>query len=268
MRFNVGYIKNILVSRKFKLVSVIAMAVMMFLSLTMMEVGAVTYGVKYTKHNLGKTAETKGTGTQWFSTNETEICVFCHAPHNANTAGGKKFLWNRYDSGLTFYPYTGSPTLNFSKATFAISEISKMCMSCHDGVTAVNVLFNTKTINIQGSGTFGENRYFGEFDFVGPANIGGGTDSAAGSGGDLTNDHPISFKYQSSIDGGDTTLNPRDGGGNSVGGLPLWNEKVECVTCHDPHINYYPAYGGDASLKPFLRKSNGSSGLCFTCHNK
>lgn len=225
---------------------------------------AVTNGVTYTVHNLGSTSMAS------VKTDETsQVCVFCHTPHNA--VGSGKFLWNRNATAISFALYTASPTLNFDKGVVTISEVSKMCMSCHDGVTAMNSMANpvpniapgfTNTLDV----------------YAGGPNIGEG-DSGTG-GGNLTNDHPISFTYADSISGGDTTLFASGDGGKTVGGLPLWEGKVECVTCHDPHINYgYPAgnntlpgdigyMGGDTALKPFLRKSNASSSLCFTCHNK
>jgi len=65
-------------------------------------------------------------------------------------------------------------------------------------------------------------------------------------GTDLSNDHPISITYS------DFNLNyPPDQR------LPLFNNKVECSTCHDVHGN-----------GPFLlRISNGGSQMCLTCHN-
>ncbi len=274
MIFNVGTIKNFLVSRNYKLGLIVAMAIMLFLSLPMMEVGAVTYGVKYTKHNLGLTNQDKGSGIQFRASNETQICVFCHTPHNANTVGEKKFLWNRPEPvAASFTLYTASKTLNFSKG-IQISEISKMCMSCHDGVTAVNALANGSTIAMSTSTKLGDIYIpFGE-DAAGiGANIGGG-DPMVGptTGGNLTNDHPISFIYDAALATADGTLRVPDVGSITYPSgstpLPLWNGKVECVTCHDPHINYNATYGGDPRLRPFLRKSNGSSNLCFTCHDK
>lgn len=235
--------------------------------------GAVTNGVKYGAHNLGTTGQGNFGGGAT-GTAETEICIFCHTPHNAQA--GKKFLWNRIASVNTFALYTASPTLNFTKAGAQLSEVSKMCMSCHDGVTALNSMANPKPMpnidqigDIQSAEPWGPN--IGEWSVTNPS-----------GGGNLTNDHPVSFSYAASA-AGDNTIVPADGGGKSVGGgvLPLWDDgtgtyKVECVTCHDPHINYgywswsqqIPNGGGDTTLAPFLRRSNASSNLCFTCHNK
>jgi len=53
-----------------------------------------------TKHNLSVT----GPGTIKAST-ETEVCVFCHTPHNSNPIAP---LWNRNSSGATYLLYNSS----------------------------------------------------------------------------------------------------------------------------------------------------------------
>lgn len=230
---------------------------------------AVVHNVQKTVHNLGSTS------TGPFSTpNTSEICVFCHTPHNA--VAGKKFLWNRSDTFAAnqFMLYTASPTLNFPKGV-TISEVSRMCMSCHDGATAMNSMANGAPGGFPAGGEkIGEK--WPVFDDWGP-NIGEYDVGTTTGGTNLTNDHPISFLYSDSETPIDPTIKAADVPGISIGGLPLWEGKVECVTCHDPHIYYgYPAGSrndtcdgiGDCNLVPFLRKSNASSALCFTCHDK
>lgn len=244
------------------------------LGITTASFAAITYGVKNTVHNIGSTsiASTK--------TDETsEICVFCHTPHNSKA--GQKFIWNRNNPDTaTFMLYTASPTLNFAKGV-TISEVSKMCMSCHDGATAMNSMANPRGI------TFATRIGDAWPDaFCDPAtdpscwgpNIGEYNIETSTGGGNLTNDHPISFSYnQARLNEGATTTLVTETG-DLIGDLPLWNGKVECVTCHDPHIDYGDSNGtkqaggsnptGNPALTPFLRKSNASSNLCFTCHNK
>lgn len=235
---------------------------------------AVTYGVQYTPHNLS-TSNTSGSpfDSGATGTTETQICIFCHTPHNAQP--GKTFLWNRIsEPSVTFAMYTASPTLDFTPSG-TLSEISKMCMSCHDGVTALNSMANPTPMNAGGDqlGDVWQEVIMGEW---GP-NIGEGVPGPSG-GGNLTNDHPVSFEYLESE--ADPTI--KTSSGSSINGLPLWNNgdgkyRVECVTCHDPHINYgYWSYrqgidnftAGDKTLAPFLRMSNEGSALCFSCHNK
>lgn len=246
--------------------------------------GAPSHGVKYTAHNFGSTGTVTGFK---FSAGETEICVFCHTPHNA--AAGKKFLWNKTNKVTTFQYYTASDTLNYNRSGIELSDVSKMCMTCHDGAGGINSMANPRPQDplLPDGGNAGDQ--IGDI-WDGPdgpisgkwgPNIGNAfiADSATDlspvdgysdyvGGGNLTNDHPVSFPYNDTLVNEDGTLNASTDGYKTVGGLPLWNGKVECVTCHDPHINYNAAKGGDAGYTPFLRKKNFSSSLCFTCHNK
>ena len=94
--------------------------------------------------------------------------------------------------------------------------------------------------------------------------------SAAGYvGTDLSDDHPISFTYDTamaSADGGlhDPSTTDADIGGTGqidddmLFGSPVRNQ-LECGSCHDPHRN---------GVDKFLQKSNAGSDLCLTCHNK
>ena len=280
------------------LISLIALLAVFFIGYSTESFGAPAHNIKYTPHNLGSTHKQGamlwginllGEKGQFYSNNETEICVFCHTPHNA--AAGKQFLWNKTNAITTFQMYTGSSTLDFGINPAAPSEASKMCLACHDGAGAVNAMANPRSVTMLGgwSGDQLGDVYTDPFDTGDwKVNIGGaaisdppGPGSASpdawdpGTGGSLVNDHPISFVYSQST--ADPTINAADGpGGSSIGGLPLWwsdngnpGYKIECVTCHDPHINYVSGTpGGDSAYMPFLRKTMSSSSLCFTCHNK
>jgi len=228
--------------------------------------GAVTYRIKDTKHNLGSTGY-----SNWRATDTSEICIFCHTPHNS--VAGKKWLWNRTLSGsspTSFALYTSSPTISFKSGPYGVlSEVSKLCMSCHDGVTALNSMANPSPPPSGGGAintAFGDSQYCGEENGCLPwsVNIGNGALwTGVNPGNDLTNDHPVSFSYSAAMNN-DNTINDISVPKNA--GLIFWTaaggttgDMVECVTCHDPHIKSNPK---------FLRRSNGSSNLCFACHNK
>lgn len=116
------------------------------------------------------------------------------------------------------------------------ATVSNLCLSCHDGTVAIDSLFihvppraGTRTGTI-------------------PAQFNIGTA--------LSDDHPINFDY--------TLAQTADGGLHSLslvetGGLKFFGGLMQCATCHNPH-------GGEA--RPFLRKSNHGSSLCFACHKK
>ena len=192
-------------------------------------------------------------------------CQFCHAPHSAR--GTIKPLWAQQLSTATYTLYTSSTMTNVPQQP-ALGSSSSLCLSCHDGVGAMNVL-----INNAGSG-FGTNpastgvvqNQFGDFALADPnmgsLNVGGAVvagDTATSGGGDLQNDHPIGFVYNDTLDAGlkpiagmDVRLRTRFG---------VTSNRLECSTCHDPHVTNT---GGNM----FLVMPNAGSALCLECHNK
>ena len=65
------------------------------------------------------------------ATSESEICIFCHTPHNSLPSSP---LWNKDDPGYTY-------TLYHSSTVQAVpgqpDGSSILCLSCHDGTTAL-----------------------------------------------------------------------------------------------------------------------------------
>lgn len=195
---------------------------------------------------------TSGGGT-FYSTNEDEVCVFCHTPHNART--DMSYLWNRNNTVTTFDLYSSS-TLN---ATLnQPTGPSLMCLSCHDGVTAINVLRNYSPSQPAMSGNLDQ---IGDVYYPGSpwgwpgVNIGELYPGGPSGNGNLTNDHPVSFIFDANLIAADPGLQLPPSGDP----VKLYDNKVECASCHNPHDN---ANG------QFLVKSNNNSALCTTCHIK
>ena len=201
--------------------------------------------VANTKHNLSSS----GTGS-YKTSSTTDICVFCHTPHNASTT--QKPLWNRSDSPAftanNYAMYT-SATMNMTVQTQP-KGVSLACLSCHDGLVAFDSLLNrpgsgTSTTLMNWAGGLG-NKILNT--------------STAYLGSDLTNDHPISITYNVSQDGAFNAIVS-----GKVGNLPLYDlavgskNQVECGSCHNPH---------DSTYGTFLRASNAGSALCLKCHIK
>ena len=158
----------------------------------------------------------------------TELCIFCHAPHNANVTAGT--LWNHAATVATYTLYA-SPTL--SAAVAQPGGVSKLCMSCHDGTVAIDsYATRTGTTFISGSAALGT---------------------------DLTNDHPIAFTFDAALATADGGLVTPASASLVSTGVPLFSGKLECATCHNVHDN---------ALGHFLRVSNAGSGLCLKCHTK
>lgn len=203
--------------------------------------------VRNTRHNFSASVIPNlpgGVARNVASDSATEICVFCHTPHGGELQAGLATpLWNRsvsqatysiYDSGSLDAPDISQPT-----------GVSKLCLSCHDGtlaIGAVNVLNGTETDrngsteDISMSGTLANGTM--------PAGQGASTGFTRRLGVDLTNDHPISFTFDSNLANADGELrNPSTTShlGNRTPGqpdpaVPLDNGQVQCNSCHDPHI--------------------------------
>ncbi len=164
-----------------------------------------------------------------------QICVPCHTPHWADTTVGEAPLWNHALTSQTFQMYT---TLQGRTGNTTPDGASKLCLSCHDGVTAMDN-YGGATTGIQA--------------MTDPGGVGVGGDPVVGL--DLRNDHPIGLTYPPPSGLYESTVNviaaglrlPNDG----------TNDRIECQSCHDPHLttNTY-----------FLRLSNTNSNLCRTCH--
>jgi predicted CXXCH cytochrome family protein len=173
------------------------------------------------------------------------ICIVCHTPHGADTTVTDAPLWNHAVTTATYTLYAGSSTLN---ATIGQPNgVAKLCLSCHDGTVAID--------------SYGGNT---GTQLVDALNVN------ANVGTNLADDHPISFVYDSTLAAADGELvDPAADGDtdpNTVGMgapyLPLFNNQMQCASCHDVHNT---VSAGNPSL---LLKSPVGSQLCLTCHQK
>lgn len=202
----------------------------------------------------------------------TEICIFCHTPHGGSTADGSK-LWNRGDPETTSFSLYATPTtaISYNATAQAAANYyntaglypngaSRLCMSCHDGISAIGDVLN---------------------DTGGGAGIPmlGGNDTIVdvrGSGYntiiDLSTSHPISFVYDDNTRAAinmfeafnstyfvqfvDSAMTPLDG-----------KDRMQCTTCHDPHTDTRLA---DDTYLPMWRYNSGITGsydpVCNNCH--
>jgi predicted CXXCH cytochrome family protein len=175
----------------------------------------------------------------WYSGNSTDngqVCVYCHTPHNASLAIPTPPLWNKVLTAQSFDIY-GSDTID--NPTGQPEGTSLACLTCHDGTLALDAMINPPIDFTPDNNTMGP--------------VGGNL------GTDLSNDHPISIGYSLSADA--AFVAP----GTVTDTLPLFGGtqdatyQVECASCHNVH---------DDSIAPFLRISNDNSAVCLTCHIK
>lgn len=254
--------------------------------------------VRFTVHNLSNNNNqatgmtfSAGPGTlrTFYSSNVSEVCIFCHTPHNARPAVP---LWNKatLPVATVFKMHTSTsrltPTTN--GAALTAGSPSLLCLGCHDGKTAVNVLHNSKIgVDATASGYPGEVlvdiggayaarsiQYFG-FGVQAKGNLGasGPSGAALTTGDNLTDDHPIGFNYAAAQSTNATTMAALNDTATvavkSLNKIRFFGGNMECSTCHNPHVKYDPTVGGgDPNLRPFLVMSNVGSALCLSCHNK
>lgn len=170
------------------------------------------------------------------SVSESDVCIFCHTPHEANPGS---YLWNQKPSTAQFQNYSSS-TLQAKIAPVQPEDVSKLCLSCHDGTIALGDTSNNGLIRfVQGSG------------YTLPP---GSSSNLAGAKG-FTDDHPFAF----SPTAGAEIRNPAPSD-------PVQLDRtgrLQCTTCHEPHQQNI-----DPTVGKFLAKNNQSSALCLTCHVK
>jgi len=182
---------------------------------------------------IGSPHDLSVTGSGPVKSAATDACIFCHAPHNINP--NITPLWDHSLSSQSYTTYTSSTYTSGPEAPAAGS--SKLCLSCHDGTVAVGLTVSQGLIGTSGS-----------------------TLSSDILGTNLSTSHPMSM---TPVDDGSlaTSLfaNPPSSKDSAV---VLVAGKVECTTCHDPHVP-----NNDPVSPMFLARSNASGAMCLACHD-
>lgn len=203
---------------------------------------------------------------------DAEPCAMCHTPHSGT---GDYPLWNR-DQGAQTYTMYASPSFDMVADQATAPEApSSLCLVCHNGVYS-------SLVNYPGPGSHQNENYDFEMNPTFWAML----------GTDLTNDHPISFSYNPSIDAdlngfppaesctyntARNCIQPTEHATQYLGyiGYPLYGankDRFECATCHSVHdtvIYSGKLIVGGKSVGTqvfFLRSDNSGSQLCADCH--
>jgi hypothetical protein len=203
---------------------------------------------------------------------QQRVCAFCHTPHHADTTAALDYnpLWSHDVTTQTFDEYASVTLESDNDSIHVLSGNSRLCMSCHDGVIAVDQHYGLAG---------GDKRELDTWDNI-----------AVGKNGDLSNDHPIGFDY--ALVGGTTNMGSAIGDITPIGtgngqdpeirgtASPLLafpdrtikdlleqrnNGAVQimtCGSCHDVHDTY------TAEARYFLIGHQADSEICLTCHIK
>lgn len=180
-------------------------------------------------------------------------CEYCHTPHNSVGAGvgTRTPLWNRSNPAASTFVGYGT-TVSSTTAGATINTNSLTCLSCHDGVTTLNTVFNGK--------------------LTGTAVI---TNPLTNIGKNLTNDHPVSFNFVAAAGVTNVVFQYL---GTGTGQNPAWNNQhgfrlyggsssFECASCHDPHdtsTGNLTVTTGAGRSDYFLRAPFNT--ICVDCH--
>ncbi|HJV64797.1 MAG TPA: hypothetical protein VJ550_03590 [Geomonas sp.] len=191
------------------------------------------------------------------SDNNGNACEFCHIPHNAVPG---EALFNREVSKASFSPYKWVAPPNADiKIDDPLIGASRLCMSCHDGVTAIAMIDGNPV-------------YMPERSVIGNKVV------------DLTRNHPIGFSYDLAMTtrksgelvdkqerfATSITISQNSGVYNTVernghykiADTLYLGEYVTCDTCHNVHGC------GDDDSGYLLRAKEAASLICLSCHLK
>jgi hypothetical protein len=224
--------------------------------------------IKDSKHNLSVT----GPGVH--AQEETQICIFCHTPHNAYPSPDQP-LWNHNLSSVqTYKVYWSDQVMSYTDAesqAWIIDGASKLCLSCHDGTVALGAV-------AMGSyqDRYEEIKMSSSADCVLSAGkLSAGCQGYLGT--DLSGGHPVSIVLDQSL------IDKRVQ--NGLSGIKIPDDQyvklfpkpgcsqrcsVQCTSCHDPHVNR--AIGDDPNnpenhnWPPFWQKETYNL-VCEACHD-
>ena len=193
----------------------------LMMGLALLVAGAAQAGVADGPHNMNNWPGVTGLDGQ--------ICVPCHAPHRAvNFAAGP--LWNHAMTATSF---------DQGGRTDVLDHESKLCMSCHDGITAVSAFGGATSPPLSDVLT---------------------GDLAIWTTNGLEDDHPMGVTYPTSGHGWwSETEDPDEW--DDVQGLLADDGTVQCGSCHRAH---------SASIRGPVHGEPGTVGskLCLMCHDR
>ena len=177
---------------------------------------------------------------------ESEVCKFCHIPHNPVAA---EPLWGQSLSRAQYLTPSVREGGGAKTPAPQPDGSSRLCLSCHDGTVALgDVRGRAQPIPFAS----GQRLRPGQKGFLGT---------------DLTGSHPISFVVPATDP--DPAASERDMRLRSMQVAASDDDvnldaagKMQCTTCHEPHSDryYQPGKVPRFWVKPTVEE------VCITCH--
>ena len=180
-------------------------------------------------HNLGPG------GTSPIKGARPDACAYCHAPHSGLNVG----LWNQKLTTKTYTTYTSKTETNLGTQP-TLGRSTNHCLSCHDGTIAVGTTAAYGTVTTHG--TMAATDVFG---------------------GSMESSHPFSLvtPLKDNIDLV-ASLAANGKTADTTGAIRLYGGNVECLSCHDPHVQ-----ARDLLSQNFLVKDSANGQMCLACHD-
>lgn len=213
---------------------------------------AIAASIDNSKHDLAS-----GSSASIRATDTAEKCIFCHTPHRGDPAS-RRPLWNKSltTQALTWTPSTTTrgTTLPTDVTSTALAG-SQACLTCHDGTLALGsvlVYYDPST------GSSGTKSFTMTDSSTGRLTSGklNSTSNAYLDPANMQKNHPVGVPLPGDVTGFTSFNNPPTQA--SAGVTVDAGGKVQCQSCHNPHLT---------TNAPFLRISNAGSALCLSCHN-
>lgn len=212
---------------------------------------------------------------------QQRLCAYCHTPHHAILVGSAEAngadylpLWSHEVSAVNYTPYvsaTFSPLGGLTMQTDPLTGPSRLCMSCHDGVTAVDNYYGLTNNHIMVNNPAAP--------FTGQPVI----------SHDGNSNHPLGFSMADVVPGAGINGAPGSNPDNNsilaltptskyVTGLATDNVNIAdrlyggaimtCSSCHDVHntLNKVSYQAGAGNF--LLLGTQKNSGICVSCHTQ
>lgn len=223
--------------------------------------------IHLTKHNLTVPLVNMRSS----SSATSQICLSCHTPIGDESKAPIS-TWSSDESTAAFSTYNSLGTSGQVGVGAPVGSISLLCLSCHDGVQAMDVRINPGSKANASTGRLGGSDHPVGIQYGGGALSANGPPLAPGTYSNtlmrdqayrstqmrLLNGQPVWWVDTAPGNSGvrdktDMQLYTQPDSSLAGGPVPM----VECASCHDPH----------SAAPVFLRVANTQSAVCLSCHN-